>query len=436
MLLAIMGLLLPHSGYAGEELSKTGSTSVTLRDCLIAAISTNPGMLSARDDTEMSRQRLARASSSRLPKVNAEETFTNLRHLSEINLPGAGSSPIGKQQLQLKGIKLSQPIYTGGAIENGVNAARSEVRLQEKVEKRRREDMARSITEAWFGLLSARAMEEVASQALFDTLGHERHVQNMIEAGVSVRDDLLKVQVSILERRENLVQAKNGIDLAESRLAMLSGLSINSALITAASNSETIPELGEENALALASQSHPVIASAKEMVRIQDFAGKAAKGALLPHVALQWNWSSGNQFNNAQDNWDATFYIGLNVFDGGETRSRIREAKAGKSKASHDLEDLQRNISLAIHQAALRIEESSARLALSTQAEAQAVESLRLTEERFKAGAVTSQNLLDAESALVSSRQRRVTAGFDRELARVALWHASGALENTILQLP
>jgi outer membrane protein TolC len=171
------------------------------------------------------------------------------------------------------------------------------------------------------------------------------------------------------------------------------------------------------------------------LVRIKDFVGKAAKGGLGPEIALQWNWSSGNQFNNAVDNWDATVYVGLNVFDAGETRSRIREARAGKNKATHDLEDLQRNILLAIHQATLRIEEAHARFELSSQAEAQAEESLRLTEERFKAGSVTSQHLLDSESALVSARQRRVTAGFDRELARISLWHAAGSLEHALLPL-
>ncbi len=404
--------------------------ALTLAECLVSALDTNPGVLSAEDETRASKQRLKRANSNLLPRLKAEETFTNFRHTSEIM-----GMKVGKEQLQLKGIKLSQPLYTGGALENGVNAARAGVNIQKHAETRRREEMARSVAESWFGLLSARAMEEVASQALFDTLGHERHVRNMLEAGVAVRDDLLKVQVSVLERRENVVKARNGIDLAKARLEMLTGLQIDPVAIPVPADPDTTPELSEEHAVSLATRSHPLLRAAREAVRIQDFSAKAAKGALLPNVALQWNWSSGNQFNTAQDNWDATVYVGLNVFDAGETRSKVREARAAKSKATHDLEDLERNILLAIHQAFLRIEEARARLDLSTQAEAQAAESLRLTEERFKAGAVTSQHLLDAESALVSARQRRVTAGFDQALASIALWHAAGGLEHALLPL-
>lgn len=434
---ATPAISLPAAGIASEpgpavtpSDSASPAAAPTLAECLVSALDTNPGVLSAEDETRASRQRLKRANSNLLPRLKAEETFTNSRHTSEIM-----GMKVGKEQLQLKGIKLSQPLYTGGALENGVNAARAGVNIQKHAETRRREDMVRSVAEAWFGLLSARAMEEVASQALFDTLGHERHVQNMLEAGVAVRDDLLKVQVSVLERRENLVKARNGIDLAKARLEMLTGLPIDPAAIPVPVNPDTTPELSEEHAVSLATRSHPLLRAAREAVRIQDFSAKAAKGALLPNVALQWNWSSGNQFNTAQDNWDATVYVGLNVFDAGETRSKVREARAAKSKATHDLEDLERNILLAIHQAFLRIEEAHARLELSTQAEAQAAESLRLTEERFKAGAVTSQHLLDAESALVSARQRRVTAGFDRALARIALWHAAGGLEHALLPL-
>lgn len=446
--LVVSGLLIVSACFAGQTASDTAtesislfdqavqpaidtaSTSVTLAECLVTALDTNPGVLSAEDETRASKQRLNRANSNLLPRLKAEETFTNFRHTSEIM-----GQPFGKNQLQLEGIKLSQPIYTGGALENGVNAARSGVKLQKHAETRRREDIARSVAEAWFGMLSARAMEEVASQALFDTLGHERHVRNMLDAGVAVRDDLLKVQVSVLERREILVQARNGVDLAQARLEMLTGLTVDPSAIPVPANPDTTPELNEENAVSLATRRHPLLSAARELVRIQDFSAKAAKGALMPNVALQWNWSSGNQFNNAQDNWDATVYVGLNVFDAGETRSRVQEARAGKSKAMHDLEDLERNILLAIHQAFLRIEEARARFDLSSQAETQAIESLRLTEERFKAGAVTSQHLLDAESALVWARQRRVTAGFDRELARIALWHAAGGLEHALLPL-
>jgi len=404
-----------------------------LQEFLKAALQTNPAILSARDGTRASQQRRERAESARLPRVKAEDTVTRLRHVSSIDVPMAGSLPMGKDQIEIKAVRMSQPVYTGGALENGIRAARAEVFLYNHLETRQREDIARSVAEAWFGLLSARAMEQVASQALHDTLGHERNVTDLLEAGVTIRDDLLKVQVSVLERRENLVRARNGINLACSRLNMLSGLSLTAETPLASDSGGILPAIEETTARSLASTGHPLISAAREKVRIGELSAKAARGALLPTVALQWNWTSGTQFTPAQDNWDATVYVGLNLFDGGEARSKIREARAERNKAAHECEDLQRNIDLAIRQARLQIDEAESRLELAGQAELQAVDSLRLTEERYRAGAATSQSLLDAESALVAARQRRITAGFDRELAKIALWHAAGKLTETLL---
>ncbi len=430
-LTVIVFCLLPFTLVADSSRDDAAVSNFTLQQCVDAALKTNPAVLGAEDAVEISRQKLKFASSQNLPRLKAEETYTGMRHIPQIEMPGAGAISMGQDEFQVDTLRFSQPLYTGGAIRNSIKAARSAVNLQSHLAKSRREDIAQAVAEAWFGFLGARAMEEVASQALHNHLGHEKNVENMMEAGVAVRDDLLKVQVAILERRENIVMAANGVDLALSRLEMLSGLQLEPAML---SESDTIiPQINEEEAQTIASRSHPLLSSFKEAVKIHASSEKAAKGELLPSVAVQWNWNSGTQSNDAQDNWDATLYVGLNLFDGGQTRSKIREAGAARSKASHDLEDMQRNISLAIHQAALRIEEAEARLALSGQAEKQAAESLRLTEERFKAGAVTSQHLLDAESALVSARQRRVSANLDRELARVALLHACGNLEQAIV---
>ena len=423
--------LLPFTLVADNCGDDASEADFTLQHCIDAALKTNPSVLGAQDSVEISRQKLKYATSQNLPRLKAEETYTSMRHIPQVEMPGAGAMGMGQDEFQVDTIRFSQPLFTGGAIVNSIRAARSAVTMQSHLAKGRREDMARSVAEAWFGFLSARAMEEVASQALHNHLGHEKNVRNMMEAGVAVRDDLLKVQVAILERRENIVMTANGVDLALSRLEMLSGLQLKPSMISASDT--IIPQIDEEEAQAIASRSHPLLSSFKEAVKIHASSEKAAKGELLPSVAVQWNWNSGTQSNDAQDNWDATLYVGLNLFDGGQTRSKIREAGAARNKAAHEFEEMQRNISLAIHQAVLRIEEAEARLALSGQAEEQAAESLRLTEERFKAGAVTSQHLLDAESALISARQRRVAANFDRELARVALLHACGNLEQAIV---
>jgi outer membrane protein TolC len=193
-----------------------------------------------------------------------------------------------------------------------------------------------------------------------------------------------------------------------------------------------MPPADEKKAMELARNNHPALLAMRESLRMHRFAARAAKGDLLPTIGLQWNLNSGTQLNESQSNWDATLYVGFNIFDAGEARAKVKEAKIGHQKAVHDLEGLERDISLAVQQALLQIEEAKARLEVAKEAEAQAKESMRLTEESFKAGSATSQSLLDDETALVAAEQRRITAEFDRILAETHLWFSIGGLERAL----
>jgi len=417
--------------FAGQPFPQ-GSNSVSLVECVKKTLQSNPKLLSKMDERNASELRCALAETAKMPRVKAEEIFTRMRQPLSVAL-GAAPMSIGDDKLQIKTLRVSQPLYTGGKIENGIRAARSEVYVRRFSEIQLREDLARQVAEAYVGLMTAKALQQVASQALFDTQGHAKQVENMLQFGSVVRNDLLKIQVSVSERRENLIKANNAVKLTCTSLANLVGYEISTDAILANFTYAMKPPADEKTALEMASNKHPALLALRESLRLHRFATQSAKGDLRPNLGMQWNFNSGNQFNESQSNWDATLYVGFNVFDAGEARTKVKEAQTGYKKASHDLEGIQRDISLAVQQAILRMEEANARLEVAKEAEVQAKESMRLTEESFKAGAATSQNLLDDESALVAAEQRRITANFDRVLAETHLWFSVGGLEKALL---
>ena len=406
---------------------------ISLIECLEQALQTNPKLLSRSDESEAAEKRRAIAQSARLPRIRAEETFTRLREPLGFALPGAPTQiSLGDDRIQVKTLRVSQPLYTGGKIENGIRAASSEVRVRRFGEMQQREDLARQVTEAYFGVMIAKAFQQVASQALFDTIGHEKQVETLHQFGTVVRNDILKIQVSVSERRENLIRASNSSIMACTVLSNLVGYEIPSDAVLEDFSFSTPAPADEKESLTIASSGHPLLKALRETQRLHRFAARSARGDLLPNVGLLWNLNSGSQLNETQSNWDATIYVGLNLFDAGEARSRANESRANLAKASHDLESMQLDIALAVRQAKLQMGEADSRLRVATEAEAQAAESMRLTDESFKSGAATSQSLLDEESALVAARQRRIAAGFDRKLAETRLWSAMGCLEKAL----
>ena len=313
-----------------EPASSPEKFSLTLESCLLQALHSNPRLLAKTDERRASELRADLAGSARFPRVQAKETFTRMREPSSFALPGSPTPlAIGDEKIQIKTVSVSQPLYTGGKIENGIRAAKSEVKMRRFGESQQAEDLVRQVTEAYVGLMKARAFQQVASQALFDTQRHARQVENLLQFGTAVRNDLLKIQVSVSERRENLIQANNAVKLACMVLANLVGEEISRAAVPAAFAFVTPVPGNEEMAVQVAQKCHPILAALRESSRLHLFAARAARGDLEPTVGMQWNMNSGSQFNESQSNWDATLCVSFNVFDAGETRAKIREARVG-----------------------------------------------------------------------------------------------------------
>jgi|GEM_PF-1200836 len=421
---------------SGTGWAQTATDVVSLEEYVRSALELNPALQAQSENINISRERVKRAKSYVYPRVKFQDTFTRLRQPFAFSIPGKAESStlsIGDDKLQIKTFSLSQPLYTGGRAETAYKLANVDISFQRELVRKEREDLARSVAEAYFGLHSAVMFREVASQALTDVLSHEKQVRNLIEAGVALKNDGLKVGVSVLERRESLVKAENAVALASQNLENLTSLPVSPESKFAPYRFKSGPIVDGDLALGIAVKKHPLIQALFLRLDMQKKAVKIARGEAKPTVGFQWNYNSGTQFQEDQSNWDATVAVGYNLFDAGEVKSKVSEEKRNLKKQLNELEDLKRKIKLAIQSAILKLKEADSRLALSTKAEEQARESMRLTEVNNKEGAATSQDLLDAESALVSARNRLVTASLDKSLAEVSLWHTLGCCEPAVL---
>lgn len=422
--------------FSVDEVIDNEKPHISIKECVVKALNSNPKLLAKSADVRAAEERHSVAQSAQRPRLKAEETFTKMGEPMKFSVTGFPPMSIGDGELDIRALRLSQPVYTGGKIENGIRATRSEVALRRFGETLQRESLAGQVVDSYIAILTARAFQEVASQALYDTIGHAHLTESMLHYGSLVRNDVLKIQVAVSERRENLIKAENAVKLSCALLSSLIGeeVSPETELTGFSYGSKVIPD--EKTARKEAFANHPAILAGRESVRLFRFAAGAAKGDLRPSLALLGNVYSGSQMNEEQSNWDATLYVGFNLFDAGESRAKVREAKAEVQKAQQDLSGLERDIALGIRQAFLQVDEAKARLTVAKEAEIQAKESLRLTEVSFKAGSATSQNLLDAETALVAAESRRITAIFDHLRAETHFFLAAGCLEQILSSIP
>jgi outer membrane protein TolC len=116
--------------------------------------------------------------------------------------------------------------------------------------------------------------------------------------------------------------------------------------------------------------------------------------------------------------------VDLNVFDGGQTSGRIRQASAELAQAKEMLRKAALGIGLEVEQARLAHEEAVERLAVSARAVEQAEESAMLTRARFEKGAVLVSDVIGVEGRLIEARMRRAVAAADERIA-LAEWRCA-----------
>ena len=127
-------------------------------------------------------------------------------------------------------------------------------------------------------------------------------------------------------------------------------------------------------------------------------------------------------------NWGTGVVMQMSIFDGMRTSSRVAQAKNGMHKIELEKRRLERFIRLEVEQNWLRWHEVKARMATQEETVLQAEKGLEVAESRYRTGAGTQLEILNAQLALSQSRTGIALAKRDRALSLVLLERAVGVL--------
>ena len=118
--------------------------------------------------------------------------------------------------------------------------------------------------------------------------------------------------------------------------------------------------------------------------------------------------------------------VSWNLFSGGETRARMREAAAAADRADAERDRLRSSIRLEVRSAVARLESARAREAVGRAVVAQARESQRIIRDRYDAGMAPASELLRANLALLDAETLRTSSVVDLVVSAAALDRAVG----------
>jgi outer membrane protein TolC len=294
-----------------------------------------------------------------------------------------------------------------------------------------------SVSNAYDVALGLAKRVEVREQQVTFLTETRDDTMKRFDAGMVPEFDVIRQEVEVANGTAALVQSQGDYRIAKQELVELLGYDLPTDVTDNLPLNLTTPLVARPYlntlpaALAMALQNRTEIAALEKEERLRDEAIITSKAGTKPSVQAfaGYELTSRSGSRNAGDYVNgglAGVQMSWPIFDGFLTKGRVDEAKARRGKAAEAKAETTRQIELQVRSAWSDLR--TAQSVLNAQAEniRKAVRSLQLASSRYKVGAGTQIDVLNAQTALTDARGSYVDALSNYSVARATLTRATG----------
>jgi outer membrane protein len=435
--LAVIFIFATFSPSFGEEAMNplmVGSP-LTMQESIEIALEKNPTLKGAQGVIKEAKYRRLGAVSDFLPQVDTQYSYTRLDEAPTTSILGP-TVTIGTKDNYNWTSTVTQPVFTGGALINnylladlGVDTARVEF-------ERTKLDLILNVKEAYYGVLTAEKGVEVAEQTVEQLESNLKMAQAFFDVGMTAKNDLLQVEVSMAQARQYLITAQNGLEVARAAFNTLLRRDIDEE-VNLVEILEYVPMVVDvDRLIEEAYQERPELKAAGLAIKSAKRGVGLAASGLFPQASIVFNYErqgddytvSGSRYNPDADSWSVMGVARWKVWDWGKTVWGVGESKAKVFQAKCALEEIMDGVRLEVKQASLSVIEAEQNIQVAEAAVSQAEENYRINEERYKGQVATSTEVLDALTLLVQARTNYYRALSDYNIAKARLARAIGGM--------
>jgi outer membrane protein len=414
---------------------------LTLDEALSIGRSRQPQLRQARATAEAARGRVDQALAPLLPQLNGSARWqrSSGRAGSALALPttptvvGGGTAFVpssGATELYSLSLTGSLLVWDFGQTWDRWRASQASARSQGESERATAELVDLNIRANYFNAVAMKALAGVARDALDNEAKHLDQIRNFVEVGTRPPIDLVTERVNYANARVKLIQAENSYATARVQVEQAIGATdlgpwdvAETGLPSVAGEEASLDVLLEE-----ALKARPDISALAEQLRAEELTVCAIQGAYGPSLGISAGVSDtrGNFSDSSSTVWTSTATLTWPLFQGGQTRGQVREARANLSGLEAQLEQVRQQVRVDVEQARLGVRAALATLSAAEEASQAARERLTLAEGRYETGVGSLLDLSDAQLGLTTALGQQVQAQFQLAAARSQLLKALG----------
>jgi outer membrane protein TolC len=324
---------------------------------------------------------------------------------------------------------LAQPLASLWTIREANVLASLGVDISKLQREQSRRTLEFQVIEAYFRLLQAKRMAEVAIKSVEQISAQVKRAQTFYTRGLVARNDVLRAELGLASAEQRRIATQGAILLARGRLATLIGRAPESTIDVqdTVGEPDMLPALPALQAEATAVEKRLELKEIAIRIDQANTGVRLAQSKMLPQVNAVANYTRGSKsLFQPSDAWFIGATASWDVWEGGSTYYGIQESKARYAQALTARRKVEDMIRLDARSAHVGLTTAAEGLVVAKQAVAQAEENFRIEQSRYENASNTSFDVLDAETQLTTANGQYQSVIYDYLIAKSNLARATG----------
>ena len=443
VVLSLAGAWLPLQAALAQQEAQL--SALTLQQAVNIALEKNPLRKAAIADTKAASAGVREARSFLMPHLSFSETATRgddpvyvfgskLRQqrftsadfgLNKLNSP----LPFGNFAARFGG---SWNLFDSFASWHGINQAKQMNEAVGHQLDRTDQEIVFRVVNSYYDVLLATKELEVGEQSLKTSQSIMDRSQSRFDSGLTVESDLLTAKVRMAARQQEVIRARNTLEVARAQLNTVMGMPLDSSFQFAGGLAErmfSIPAMQDLEKQALVNR--PDLKRIASEERAQRQSVSMARSSFGPRVNAFAGWEMDNPTfvaGGGGNNWLGGIEVQFDIFQGGAKRAELSRQRALEEKVVAMKQAASDAVRLEVRRAYYETDANRQQIDVARAAIAQARESLRINQDRYDSGLTTITDLLSVEDAARRSQTDYWEAIYHFKTSYANLELASGSL--------
>lgn len=363
--------------------------------------------------------RFKAAVAERLPTLDltALASYRDVVPQLEIAVPGGPSftRDFGTHETYQTDLRLTLPLFTGGAIGGNIGLARSARDLQEAMVNATEDQLLLTVRLSYLSVEQADRMIDAARAALKRVEITKNDVQSLYQAGMADSVDILQTRRASNDARLQLRGAEVNRRRREIELQTLLGLSLDDSLQLISRPTEPG---NNDITLTTVSPTKPELTAARASIAMNQSLVTINRSGYMPSLAVFGGWSYGKpNIDPFHDEFNDYFTFGATLnwsFNlGFKTKRNTTSAKHMLAASQHEYERVNERLNENARLAWETVKLSREQYDIARENKTVADDNYRLAQIQYREGTLSANRLLDIETALAQTETSLAVAKTD-----------------------